>query len=170
MYIPYFGTVCVANFCYYKNPVKWIILCCFTVQCLLLYFASADYRKWMPWEKKMVNFYLFPVYLRQVYIVLVLTSTNQKARNRYPEMVMAQTVCGLLHACGNLKEKGNGSFKMLRIVKKNPKIIHWNQNWNFFTLSVTQYIVANGQFLICSYVSLLVKVNGKGRPFLKLFL
>ena len=53
-------------------------------QCLLLYFASADYRKWMPWEKKMVNFYLFPVYLRQVYIVLVLTSTNQKARNRYP--------------------------------------------------------------------------------------
>ena len=35
-------------------------------------------------KKKMVNLYLFPVYLRQVYIVLVLTSTNQKARNRYP--------------------------------------------------------------------------------------
>ena len=89
----------------------------FRAVCLLLYFASADYRKWMSW-KKMVNFYLFPVYLRQVYIVLVLTSTNQKARNRYPEMVMARTVCGLLHAYGNLKEKGNGSFKMLRIVEK----------------------------------------------------
>ena len=69
-------------------------------------------------KKKKVNFYLFPVYLRQVYIVLVLTSTNQKVRNRYPEMVMARTVCGLLHAYGNLKEKGNGSFKMLRIVEK----------------------------------------------------
>ena len=69
-------------------------------------------------KKKMVNFYLFPVYLRQVYIVLVLTSTNQKARNRYPEMVMARTVCGLLHAYGNLKEKSNGLFKMLRIVEK----------------------------------------------------
>ena len=31
---------------------------------------------------------------------------------------MAQTVCGLLHAYGNLKEKGNGSFKMFRIVEK----------------------------------------------------
>ena len=40
--------------------------------------------------KKMFNFYLFPVSLGQVYFVLVLTSTNHRARNRHPEMVMAR--------------------------------------------------------------------------------
>ena len=106
------------------NELFYAVLPCSVYYCILLRPITAN---GCHEKKKMVNFYLFPVYLRQVYIVLVLTSTNQKARNRYPEMVMAQTICGLLHAYGNLKEKGNGSFKMLRIVKKNPKIIHWNQ-------------------------------------------
>lgn len=68
-------------------------------------------------RKKMVNFYLFPVYLRQVYIVLVLTSTNQKARNRYPANGYGPDCLWPL-TYGNLKEKVNGSFKMLRIVEK----------------------------------------------------
>ena len=42
--------------------------------------------------KKIVKLYLFPVSLGQVYFVLVFTSTNHKARNRYPEMVMARNV------------------------------------------------------------------------------
>ena len=66
--------------------------------------------------KKMVNFYLFPVYLRD-YIVLVLTSTNQKARNRYPANGYGPDCLWPL-TYGNLKEKVNGSFKMLRIVEK----------------------------------------------------
>lgn len=97
LYIPYFGTVCVANFCYYKNPVKWIILCCFSVQCLLLYFASADYRKWMPWKKKKVNFYLFPVYLRQVTLFWFWPQPIRRHETDILPMVMARTVCGLLH-------------------------------------------------------------------------
>ena len=32
--------------------IKMQFLCCFFVQCLLLYFASADYRTWMSWKKK----------------------------------------------------------------------------------------------------------------------
>ena len=35
-------------------------------------------------KKKLVNFFLFLVSLGQVDFVLVLTSTNHKARNRYP--------------------------------------------------------------------------------------
>ena len=35
-------------------------------------------------KKKWFNFFLFLVPLGQVYFVLVLTSTNHKARNRYP--------------------------------------------------------------------------------------
>ena len=42
--------------------------------------------------KKKKNFYLFPVSLGQVHVVLILTSTNHKARNRYPEMVVARAV------------------------------------------------------------------------------
>ena len=101
------------------NELFYAVLPCSVYYCILLRPITAN---GCHEKKKMVNFYLFPVYLRQVYIVLVLTSTNQKARNRYPEMVMAQTVCGLLHACGNLKEKGNGSFKMLRIVEKSREL------------------------------------------------
>ena len=40
--------------------------------------------------KILFNFYLLPVSVDQVYFVLVLTSTNHKAQNRYPEMVMAR--------------------------------------------------------------------------------
>ena len=66
-------------------------LCCLSMQCLLLNFRRLPQ---MPAIKKIVYsmFYSFPVSLGQVYFVLVLTSTNHKARNRYPEMVMAQTV------------------------------------------------------------------------------
>ena len=42
--------------------------------------------------KKIVQLYFFPISLGQVYFVLVFTSTNHKARNRYPEMVMAWNV------------------------------------------------------------------------------
>ena len=77
--------------CWMFQSNQWIILCCLSVQCLLLNFVSADYRKWLP-SKKLFNFYLFPVSLGQVCFVLVLTSTNHKARYRYPEMAMARTV------------------------------------------------------------------------------
>ena len=116
LFIPYFGTVCVADFCYYKNPVKWIILCCFFVQCLLLYFASADYRKWMSWKK-----WLTSTYFQYISAITLFWFWPQPIRRHETDilpMVMAQTVCGLLHAYGNLKEKGNGSFKMFRIVEK----------------------------------------------------
>ena len=42
--------------------------------------------------KKISSLYSFPVFFGQVYFVLVLTSTNHNARNRYPEMVMVRTV------------------------------------------------------------------------------
>ena len=60
------------------------------MQCLLLNFSRLLQ---MPAIQKLVYsmFYSFPVSLGQVYFVLVLTSTNHKARNRYPEMVMART-------------------------------------------------------------------------------
>ena len=48
---------------------------------LVLNFVLANYRKK---TKKLFNFFLFLVCLGQVYFVLVLTSTNHKARNRYP--------------------------------------------------------------------------------------
>ena len=52
---------------------------------LVLNFVLANYRKWLPLKKKkLFNFFLFLVSLGQVYFVLVLTSTNHKARNRYP--------------------------------------------------------------------------------------
>ena len=43
-------------------------------------------------HEKIVQLYFFPISLGQVYFVLVFTSTNHKARNRYPEMVMAWNV------------------------------------------------------------------------------
>ena len=47
--------------------------------------------------KKVFSFYSCPVSLDQIYLVLVLTSANHNARNRYPEMDMARTVGGGLH-------------------------------------------------------------------------
>ena len=41
--------------------------------------------------KHLSNFYLFPVSLSQVGFVLVLTTPTHKARNRYPEMLIART-------------------------------------------------------------------------------
>ena len=43
-------------------------------------------------KKKKISFFLFPAPLGQICFVLVLISPNHKARNRYPEMVMARTV------------------------------------------------------------------------------
>ena len=40
-------------------------------------------------HKKKISFFLFPAPLGQICFVLVLISPNHKARNRYPEMVMA---------------------------------------------------------------------------------
>ena len=51
---------------------------------------SADCRKWLPSKKLLLL--LLQVSLDQVYYVLVLTSTNHKARKWHPEMVMALTV------------------------------------------------------------------------------
>ena len=42
-------------------------------------------------KKKKISFFLFPLPLGQICFVLVLISPNHKARNRYPEMVMART-------------------------------------------------------------------------------
>ena len=42
-------------------------------------------------KKETSSFFLCPVPLGQICFVLVLISTNHKARNRYPEMVMART-------------------------------------------------------------------------------
>ena len=44
----------------------------------------------MAATKKKISFFLFPAPLGQIYFVLI--SPNHKARNRYPEMVMARTV------------------------------------------------------------------------------
>ena len=41
--------------------------------------------------KKVFSFYSCPVSLDQIYLVLVLTSANHNARNRYPEMDTART-------------------------------------------------------------------------------
>ena len=64
------------------------------VQSLLANFVSAYYRitTWPPQKK--ISFFLFPAPLGQICFVLVLISPNHKARNRYPEMVMARTGCG----------------------------------------------------------------------------
>ena len=68
------------------------------VQSLLANFVSAFYRitRWPPQKKKKkkkkkISFFLFPAPLGQICFVLVLISPNHKARNRYPEMVMART-------------------------------------------------------------------------------
>ena len=61
-----------------------------SAHCLLLNFVSADCRKWLP-SKHLSNFYYFQYLFRQVCFVLVLTTPNHKARNRYPEMVIART-------------------------------------------------------------------------------
>ena len=50
---------------------------------LVLNFVLANYRKWLR-KQELFNFFLFLVSLGRVYFVLVLTSTNHKARNRYP--------------------------------------------------------------------------------------
>ena len=62
------------------------------IQSLLANFVLAFYciRTWPPKEK--INFFLFPAPLGQTCFVLVLISRNHKARNRYPEIVMARTV------------------------------------------------------------------------------
>ena len=64
------------------------------VQSLLASFVSAYYRitTWPRQKKKKISVLLFPAPLGQICFVLVLISPNHKARNRYPEMVMARTV------------------------------------------------------------------------------
>ena len=68
------------------------------VQFLIANFVSAYYR--IPEygrhkkKKKKFSFFLFPAPLGQICFVLVLISSNHKARNQYPEMVMARTVNG----------------------------------------------------------------------------
>ena len=96
------------------NELFYAVFSCSVYYCILLLPITANGCRE---KKKKVNFYLFPVYLRQVYIVLVLTSTNQKARNRYPANGYGPDCLWPL-TYGNLKEKVNGSFKMLRIVEK----------------------------------------------------
>ena len=62
------------KFCKRNISNKWIIFMVSFHAVLVLNFVSANY----------CNFFLFLVSLGQVYFVLVLTSTNHKARNRYP--------------------------------------------------------------------------------------
>ena len=66
------------------------------VQSLLANFVSAYYlttasQNGRHKKKKKLAFFLFPLPLGQICFVLVLISPNHKARNRYPEMVMART-------------------------------------------------------------------------------
>ena len=65
------------------------------VQSLLANFVSAYYLTTAlqhgRHKKKKISFFLFPLPLGQICFVLVLISPNHKARNRYPEMVMART-------------------------------------------------------------------------------
>ena len=65
------------------------------IQSLLANFVSAYYLTTALQHgrhKKKISFFLFPAPLGQICFVLVLISPNHKARNRYPEMVMARTV------------------------------------------------------------------------------
>ena len=73
---------------------KWILLMVSYVQSLSANFISAYYRitTWPPQKKKKIRFFLLPVLVGQICFVLVLISPNHKARNWYPEMVMARTV------------------------------------------------------------------------------
>ena len=64
------------------------------IQSLLANFVSAYYLTTALQHgrhKKKISFFLFPAPLGQICFVLVLISPNHKARNRYPEMVMART-------------------------------------------------------------------------------
>ena len=58
-------------------------------------FSTLPYYRITTWppqkKKKKISFFLFPLPLGQICFVLVLISPNHKARNRYPEMVMART-------------------------------------------------------------------------------
>ena len=62
----------------------------FLAQCLFTEFCF-DRLPQMAAIKKLFKFDLFLVSLGHVYFVFVLTLNNHKARNRYPEMVMART-------------------------------------------------------------------------------
>ena len=62
------------------------------VQSLSANIVSAFYRITTGPPQKKIRFYLLPVPLDQICFVLVFISPNHKARNRYPEMVMARTV------------------------------------------------------------------------------
>ena len=69
---------------------KWIIFMLSFRAVFIIEFCFG----WLPLiaaMKKLYYFYSFPVSLGQVDFVLGLTSTNHKARNWYPEMVMART-------------------------------------------------------------------------------
>ena len=74
---------------------KWIFLIISYFQSLAASFVSAYYRitTWPP-QKKKNRFFLLLVLLGQICFVLVFISPNHKARNRYPEMVIARTVKG----------------------------------------------------------------------------
>ena len=78
------------------------------VQSLLANFVSAYYLTTALQHgrhKKKISFFLFPAPLGQICFVLVLISPNHKARNRYPEMVMARTAKDSLLLTSTTKTK-----------------------------------------------------------------
>ena len=73
----------------FKETHLLLLLFFFLLSFLVVFiteFISADCRKWLP-SKKLFNFYSRPSFF-----VLVLTSTNNKARHRYQEVGIAGTV------------------------------------------------------------------------------
>ena len=77
---------------------------------------------------KKIRFFLLPVPLGQICFVLVLISPNRKARNRYPEMVMARTVLWRINyvAC-----KNKATYFALSNSSKKRYLCNEQQNFRF---------------------------------------
>ena len=83
--------ISVAMTCMLNFSNKWIIFLLSFHAVFITEFCFSRLPQ-MAVIKRISNLYWFPVFFGQVYFVLVLTSTNHNARNRYPEMVTARTV------------------------------------------------------------------------------
>ena len=133
------------------------------VQSLLANFVSAYHRitTWPPQKKKKkISFFLFPAPLGQICFVLVLISPNHKARNRYPEMVMARTVfrasgdflvfCLSSHwllVIASLSLIGRCDVFCVGFITRQRKALGWNKCFYFF-LSFGHLRVSDGFVLL----------------------
>ena len=69
-------------------------------------------------KKRKISFLLFPAPLGQICFVLVLISLNHKARNRYPEMVMARTVKLTEMMCRSRRRRKKDDIGRIRYKKQ----------------------------------------------------